>query len=110
MHKVFSWELEPAVITVSTPKGNEKKVNSFRVLYTIDENKLKEQERLDGILSFLTNEHPENLSSEQVIGYYRRKNKIEDAFREIKSYLRLRPFHLTREKRIKAHVTICVLG
>lgn len=110
MHKVFSWELEPAVITVPTPKGNEKKVNSFRVLYTIDEKKLKEQERLDGILCFLTNESPENLSSEQVIGYYRRKNKIEDAFREIKSYLRLRPFHLTREKRVKAHVTICVLG
>jgi transposase len=110
MHKVLSWELEPAVITVPISKGNEKKVNSFRVLYTIDEDKLKEQERLDGILCFLTNEPPENLSSEQVIGYYRRKNKIEDAFREIKSYLRLRPFHLTREKRVKAHVTICVLG
>jgi transposase len=98
MHKVFLWELELAVITGPTPKGKEKKVNSFRVLYTIDEDKLKEQARLDGIICFLTNESPENLSSEQVIGYYRRKNKIEDAFREIKSYLRLRPFHLTREK------------
>jgi len=110
MHKIFSWELEPLAIIFPTPKGNEKKINSFRVLYTINEEKLKEQERLDGILCFLTNELQENLSSEQVIGYYRRKNKIEDAFREIKSYLRLRPFHLTREKRVRAHVTICVLG
>jgi len=80
------------------------------VVYTINEGKLKEQEHLDGVLCFVTNEPPDNLSSEQVIGYYRRKNKIEDAFREIKSYLRPRPFHLTRKKRVKAHVTICVLG
>ncbi len=59
MHKVFSWNLEPAVITVPTTKGNER---------------------------------------------------VEEAFREIKSFLRLRPFHLTREKRVKAHVTICVMG
>jgi len=110
MHKIFSWELEPLDISVPTPKGKEKKVHSFGVLYTVDEEKLKEQERLDGILCFLTNEPPENLSSEQVIGYYRRKNKVEDAFREIKCYLHLRPFHLTREKRVRAHVTICVLG
>ena len=65
---------------------------------------------MDGILCFVTNEPADSLSSEQVIGHYRHKNKIEDAFREIKSYLRIRPFHLTREKRVKAHVSICVLG
>ncbi len=110
MHKVFSWHLEAATITVPAAKGAERKVNSFRVAYTINDAKLKEQKYLDGILCFVTNESATNLSSEQVIGHYRRKNKIEDAFREIKSYLRLRPFHLTREKRVKAHVTICVLG
>jgi len=103
MHKVFSWELKPFM--VPTPKGT---VNSFRVAYTINDERLKEQEFLDGIICFVTNEN--NISSEQAIEYYRRKNKIEDAFREIKSYLRLRPFHLTREERVKAHVTICVLG
>ena len=65
---------------------------------------------LDGIVCFMTNEPAGTLSSEQVIGHYRRKNKIEEAFREIKSYLHIRPFHLTRQKRIKAHVSICVLG
>jgi len=46
----------------------------------------------------------------EVISYYRRKNKIEQAFREIKHYLKLRPVFITREKRVKAHVAICVLG
>ena len=105
MHKVFSWKLEPTTVS-----QGERNANSFHVVYTIDETRLKEQERLDGILCFVTNEPVDTLSSEQVIGHYRHKNKIEDAFREIKSYLRIRPFHLTREKRVKAHVSICVLG
>jgi len=46
----------------------------------------------------------------EIISYYRRKNKIEEAFREIKHYLKLRPVFVTREKRVKAHVAICVLG
>ncbi|MDO9565423.1 MAG: IS1634 family transposase [Candidatus Desulfaltia sp.] len=108
MHKVISWQLEPVTMIIGAAKGNERKVNTFRVVYTINETKLKEQEYLDGILCFVTNDS--TLTAKQVIGHYRKKNKIEDAFREIKSYLRLRPFHLTREKRVKAHVTICVLG
>ncbi len=110
LHKVFSWELEPIDITLTTAKGIHRKVNSFRVNYEIDDTKLKGQKHLDGFLCFLTNEPAEKISAEQVIGHYRRKNKIEEAFREIKSYLRLRPFYLTREERVKAHVTICVLS
>lgn len=35
---------------------------------------------------------------------------MEEAFHEIKSHLELRPIHLTRAKRVKAHVTICTLA
>ncbi len=110
LHKIFSWQLEPVVLTVQTAKGKERKLNSFRIIYNINETRLKEQEHLDGIMCFVTNEPNNILSSLHVISHYRRKNKIEDAFREIKSYLHLRPFHLTREKRVNAHVSICVLG
>lgn len=108
MHKVFSWHLKPVAHMVKTAKGTQRKVNSFQVSYAVNEAKLKEQAFLDGILCFLTNDA--TLTTEQIIGHYRRKNKIEDTFRELKSYLHLRPFHLTREKRVKAHVTICVLS
>lgn len=110
MHKVFSWQLKPLVITTQSVIGNQRKVNSFSIAYTINEAELEKQKYLDGIVCFMTNEPAGTLSSEQVIGHYRRKNKIEEAFREIKSYLHIRPFHLTRQKRIKAHVSICVLG
>ncbi len=110
MHKVFSWQLEPVVLKVQTSKGTKRNVNSFRISYDINEGRLKEQEHLDGIMCFVTNEPDHLLSSEQVIKHYRRKDIIEDAFREMKSYLHLRPFHLTREERVKAHVSICVLG
>jgi len=46
----------------------------------------------------------------EIITWYRRKNKVEEAFHEIKSHLDLRPVHLTRAKRVKAHVTICTLA
>jgi len=108
MHKVFSWHLKPVAHMVKTAKGTQRKVNSFQISYAVNEAKLKEQAFLDGILCFLTNDVA--LTTEQIIGHYRRKNKIEDTFRELKSYLHLRPFHLTREKRVKAHVTICVLS
>ncbi len=110
LHKVISWELESIEIIVTTSKGIERTVKSFRLNYEIDDKKLEEQKQLDGFLCFLTNGTVDKVNAEQVIGHYRRKNKIEDAFREIKSYLELRPIFLTREERVKAHVTICVLG
>ena len=107
MHKVFVWELEPIAIT---KKGTGQKIDSFRVVYTINEDKLKQQASLDGIMCFVTNEPTDKLPACQVIRYYRRKSKVEDAFRELKDHLHLRPFFLSREKRVRAHVTICVLG
>ena len=110
MRKIISWQLEPVNLKVQTSRGTKRNVNSFHISYDINEARLKEQKRLDGIMCFVTNEAGDMLSSEQVISHYRRKDIIEDAFREMKSYLHLRPFHLTREERVKAHVSICVLG
>jgi len=103
MHKVFSYQLTPLTITTRGAK-----VRSFSVTYTINEAELAGQQYLDGVSCFVTN--VPDLTPKQIIGTYRRKNRIEEAFREIKSYLQLRPFHLTREERVRAHVTICVLG
>jgi len=108
LQKIISWQLEPLLLTVPTAKGGKRTVHSFQIRYEINEARLQEQKQLDGILCFVTNN--QSLSPEQIIGHYRRKDIIEDAFRELKSYLHLRPFYLTREERVKAHVSICVLG
>lgn len=44
----------------------------------------------------------------KVVFKYRAKNKIEEAFREMKSQLALRPVYLTRPERVKAHVSLFV--
>lgn len=110
LHKVFAWRLIPLALTVRTKKGKERTVNSFEVTYTIQEEILKQQAAMDGITCFVTNQPPEKLTAAETIQYYRRKNKIEEAFQEMKQFLHLRPFYVTREKRVRAHVSICVLG
>ena len=59
---------------------------------------------------FLTNIPKEQTDDREVIRWYRRKNKVEEAFREIKSQVQLRPMHVTRTERVKAHVAICMLA
>lgn len=72
-------------------------------------NKTKETEiRLDGITCFITND--KTIPQAQVIHRYREKNKIEEAFREMKSQLSLRSIYLTRPERVKAHVSVCILA
>lgn len=110
MHKVFNWKLEPLSLTLTSKKGKEHVVKSFQISFSIDETQLQKQKYLNGITCFVTNQSLEKLSSPNAIGYYRRKYKIEDAFRHLKDNLKLRPFYLTCEERVKAHVTICTLG
>jgi transposase len=110
MHKVFTWNVAPLALTIQTMKGEERTVGSFEVTCTIQEEILKQQAAMDGITCFVTNQPPEKLTAAETIQYYRRKNKIEEAFQEMKQFLQLRPFYVSREKRIRAHVSICVLG
>lgn len=118
LHKVFNWALEPLELVLpaketkkpKTITPNERRVDSFKVGYVINEEVRIQQGRLDGITCFVTNQSHVQLTSSGAIDYYRQKNKVEEAFREIKDYLQLRPFFLRREKRIRAHVSICVVG
>ncbi len=49
-------------------------------------------------------------STEAVIAWYRRQNRVEEAFHEIQSPLTLRPLFLGRSHRIRAHGLACVLA
>jgi len=70
----------------------------------------QQERRLDGITCFITNLSRVKCSSKEAINYYRSKNKVEEAFHKIKAHINLRPLHLTRSQRIKAHVTACILA
>ena len=49
-------------------------------------------------------------SPSKIIGAYRNKTKIEDVFKNVKSFLKIRPFFVNTEKHVKAVYTICILA
>lgn len=102
--------LEPLSLQVLTPKGAMRTVESFYLKLTWFTEKLQDAARLDGLTAFITNLTPDQMSEREVIDWYRRKNKVEEAFHEMKSHLQLRPMHVTREQRVRAHVSICMLA
>ncbi len=72
-------------------------------------------ERLDGLCLFVSN-HTERqgeyflLSGREIICAYRDKTKIEDAFKHIKSFLKVRPFYVYLDSHVRAVYTICILA
>lgn len=102
--------VEPISIEVTSPKGTTRTVQSFHIQLKWLEDRIRDAARLDGLTCFITNMTADEMNEREVIVWYRRKNKVEEAFREMKSHLQLRPMHVTREQRVRAHVTICMLA
>jgi len=50
------------------------------------------------------------LPSREVMEAYKQLARIEQAFRELKSFLKLRPVFHPRERRVRAHAFVCVLS
>ena len=102
--------LEPREVKVTNARGKERTVHTFQFTYAVQEEERQKEQRLHGLTCFVTNLPAQKASAREVISWYRRKNKVEEAFREIKSYLELRPIYLTRTERVRAHVSICILA
>lgn len=93
-HKYFSYQVDP--------QGQ---------LQWKRKEELIEQEALqDGWYLLHTNEPVEKCSGEQVLGYYKGLLDVEEAFRELKSYLEVRPIHHRRPDRVINHVRLCFLA
>lgn len=73
----------------------------------IDESKLSQDQRWDGLKGYLTNT---KLSSSVVIENYNNLWKIEKAFRISKTDLRIRPIYHRLRKRIEAHICISFMA
>jgi transposase len=76
----------------------------------LNEQAIESSKRKDGFFGVLTNIPKEEMAAEEVYRNYKNLWHIEDAFGEIKGPLKTRPmFHWT-DKRIHAHVLICLLA
>jgi len=91
-------------------------VKSFQGSLVSDSLGKKNAIKLDGFWMLVTNLSEKNsenefvVSSERALKPYREKVIIEDAFRDIKSFLEVAPVYVWLEKHVKAHYTICVLA
>lgn len=73
----------------------------------IDESKIQEAARWDGLKGYLTNT---NHSAGTIIENYQQLWHVEKAFRISKTDLRIRPIYHYKEKRIKAHICIAFVA
>ncbi len=107
--------LEPITVHRKLKDGTLKPVNSFQVQLKTKADIIKADKLLDGVCVFLTN-HTEKqgrgfkVKPNTIIKAYRDKTKIEDVFKNVKSFLKLRPFFVNTNAHVKAVYTICILA
>lgn len=107
--------LEPITVQRILKDGAFKSVNSFQIQVKVKDDIIKADKLLDGICVFLTN-HTEKqgrgfkMKPQTIIRAYRDKTKIEDVFKNVKSFLKLRPFFVNTTAHVKAVYTICILA
>ena len=107
--------LEPITVHRKLKDSTLKPVNSFQVQVKTKADIIKADKLLDGVCVFLTN-HIEKqgrgfkMKPHTIIKAYRDKTKIEDVFKNVKSFLKLRPFFVNTNAHVKAVYTICILA
>lgn len=79
--------------------------------YERDQKRIDEESALDGIYVIRTSVSSETLSSSDAVRCYKRLSGVERAFRSTKTVdLKIRPVHHRLEKRVRAHVLLCMLA
>ncbi len=107
--------LSPMTVQAKLKNGTVKDVKSFQVQINKKPEVIEADKLLDGVCVFVTN-HTETqgrgfkVKPQAIIKAYREKTKIEDVFKNVKSFLKLRPFFVNTEAHVKAVYTICILA
>jgi transposase len=79
--------------------------------FHIDQEKVVAEAALDGIYVIRTSLPIERLSPEDTVRSYKSLSQVERAFRSIKTVdLKVRPIRHHLEKRVKAHIFLCMLA
>jgi transposase len=112
MQGYIDYSLERVDITGKT----DTKIRSFKLSYGWKTKEIEKAQLTDGVWMIVTNisvtVEPEEfrLGPEELIKSYRDKNRIEEAFKEVKSFLKFQPTFVYTEEHVRAHYTICILS
>ena len=71
---------------------------------------IEAEARLDGIYVIRTSVKAERLGDAETVQAYKSLARVERAFRSMKSLLRVRPIFHWKERRVRAHLLICMLA
>jgi transposase len=116
--KIKKYFNDPVLKEIEINRKNKREtvsVKSFRVTVEKKLNKIAASETLDGLCVFISShtESPDKeflFPGEKIIKAYRDKTKIEDVFKHIKSFLKIRPFYVNLDEHVRAVYSICVLA
>lgn len=81
-----------------------------RLHWSVNEQVVAREEQTDGWYLLRTNLDCGEADSKEVLGHYKSLLGVEDAFRELKSYLEVRPVYHYRPDRVVNHVRICFIA
>jgi transposase len=108
-------DLTPIKIERKNNNGETRMVDCFNITINKKDDMIAYWEQLDGVCVFISNHTEMNNNSfcfppEKIIRAYREKTKIEDAFKHIKSFLKIRPFFVNTDAHVRAVYNISVLA
>jgi len=100
-------QLQPISVTVSLKDGGRKQVKSFQVQVKTKDAAIAQEKLTDGLCVFVTNHIEKDadqylLSAQRIIQAYREKTQVEDAFKHIKSFVKIRPFFVNKDEHVQA--------
>ena len=112
VNQFISYSLKPVVLT----ENDGSAVHTFDLVYEMKTEAIKKAMLTDGIWMLVTNicetTKPEvyRLDPREIIKAYRDKNRVEEGFREVKSFLKFQPTFVYTDEHVRAHYTICILS
>ncbi len=108
-------ELSPITLSRKRASGKLTDIQTYQITVSLLQDTLAQEAILDGVCVFVTT-HVEKcgdrflVPAEDIISAYHQKSAVEDAFKHMKSFLKIRPFYVNLESHVKAVYTICVLA
>ncbi len=102
-------------LQIQNKKGKLRIVKTFEIDIHSKNDIIHKAEKLDGLCVFVSN-HTEICANEycftadKIITAYREKTKIEDAFKHIKSFIKIRPFYVNTNEHVIAVYSISMMA
>jgi transposase len=82
-----------------------------KLTWSLKEEKVKQEEKFDGCYIIRADTSRENMNKNEVVEGYRNLQKVEQAFKNLKTVLlELRPMYHKTDERLKAHIFISTLA